>query len=182
MKITVIGRGNVGGGLAEMWQRAGHQVDALGSDGGDASASDVVVVAVPGNAIDDALGRITGIEGKPVIDTTNAARGRAGDFPSLAHQVKSHTKGPVAKAFNLNFAALYDQISDQRLPPSNFFCGDEEVRPFAEQLSRDAGYEPVYAGGLENARAMEDFLAVVISALRGGLGPFFIRVAKPGER
>jgi predicted dinucleotide-binding enzyme len=26
MKITVIGRGNVGGGLADRWKKAGHEV------------------------------------------------------------------------------------------------------------------------------------------------------------
>ena len=38
MKITVIGRGNVGGGLAKRWRAAGHEVQELGRDGGDASA------------------------------------------------------------------------------------------------------------------------------------------------
>src|SRR5215475_14382131 len=36
MKITVIGRGNVGGGLARRWREAGHEVEELGRDGGDA--------------------------------------------------------------------------------------------------------------------------------------------------
>ena len=48
MKITVIGRGNVGGGLAGLWTVAGHTVTTLGRDGGDASEADVVLVAVPG--------------------------------------------------------------------------------------------------------------------------------------
>jgi predicted dinucleotide-binding enzyme len=47
MRITVVGRGNVGGGLARLWAAAGHDVTALGRDGGDAAGSDVVVVAVP---------------------------------------------------------------------------------------------------------------------------------------
>src|SRR5690349_15119003 len=48
MKITCIGRGNVGGGLAGFWESAGHEVQTLGREGGDASDADVVVVAVPG--------------------------------------------------------------------------------------------------------------------------------------
>ena len=48
MKIVTIGRGNVGGGLAALWRKAGHEVTALGHDGGDASDADVVLVAVPG--------------------------------------------------------------------------------------------------------------------------------------
>ena len=37
MNITSLGRGNVGGGLAKRWQRAGYTVTLLGRDGGDAS-------------------------------------------------------------------------------------------------------------------------------------------------
>jgi glycerol-3-phosphate dehydrogenase len=29
MRITVYGNGNVGGGLADLWERAGHQVTRL---------------------------------------------------------------------------------------------------------------------------------------------------------
>src|ERR671915_912412 len=71
MKIVVVGRGNVGGGLARLWTRAGHEVTALGHEGGDGSHADVVVIAVPGDAIEDALSRVTGINGKTTIDATN---------------------------------------------------------------------------------------------------------------
>jgi predicted dinucleotide-binding enzyme len=50
-----------------------------------------------------------------------------------------------------------------------------------EQLSRDAGYDPVSLGGLEYARAMEDGLRLLFAANQAGLGPFFYRFAKPGE-
>jgi len=40
MNITVIGRGNVGGGLGSLWEKAGHMVTALGREGGDAADSD----------------------------------------------------------------------------------------------------------------------------------------------
>lgn len=36
MSITVIGRGNVGVGLARRGERARHTVTAIGRDGGDA--------------------------------------------------------------------------------------------------------------------------------------------------
>src|SRR5438128_12371343 len=55
MNITVIGRGNVGGSLARRWEKAGHEVTELGREGGDASGADAVLVAVPSNAIADAL-------------------------------------------------------------------------------------------------------------------------------
>src|SRR5919198_914447 len=109
MKITVIGRGNVGGGLAARWRRAGHDVTELGREGGDASGSDAVLVAIPSNSIEDAFGNVTGIGDAVVIDATNAFTGRDEGFESLAHQIKSHVGGPVAKSFNCNYAAIYGE-------------------------------------------------------------------------
>lgn len=158
MNIMVIGRGNVGGGLAARWRKAGHQVEEVGKDGGDATYFDAALVAVPSDAIGDALGKVSGLEGKVVIDATNAFGGRNDEFPSLAHEVKSHTNGPVAKAFNLNFAKHYDKIDAQPERPGNLYAADDDARDVVEQLSRDAGYDPVYTGGLDNARALEEFL------------------------
>ena len=64
MNITTIGKGNIGGGLARLWERAGHDVTTLGHEGGDASDADVVLVAVPGGAASDALAKVSGLEGK----------------------------------------------------------------------------------------------------------------------
>jgi predicted dinucleotide-binding enzyme len=181
VKIAVIGRGNVGGGLAELWRARGHDVQEIGRDGGDVSDADAVLVAVPSGVIDEALGKVRGLEGKVVIDATNHFRGERPDFPSLAHQVKSIVGGPVAKAFNTEFAAIYDHLADERTPPGCLYCGDPEALPVAEQLIRDAGYEPVSAGGLESARALEDMLRVLMGVSQAGGGPVFYRFAKPGQ-
>jgi 8-hydroxy-5-deazaflavin:NADPH oxidoreductase len=154
MKIATIGRGSVGGGLATLWRAAGHDVTEIGRDGGDVSDADVVLVAVPSGEIAAALGKVQGLGGKIAIDATNAYGGRDERFESLAHEVKSIVGGPVAKSFNLNFAALYDQIATQRVRPSNFFAADDEARGVTEQLIRDAGYDPLFVGGLERARAL----------------------------
>jgi 8-hydroxy-5-deazaflavin:NADPH oxidoreductase len=180
MKITVLGRGNVGGGLARLWRDAGHEVQELGRDGGDASEADVLLVAVPGPEIASALGGVTGIEGKVTIDATNAVRGRNEEFESLAHEVKSIVGGPTAKSFNLNFANVYDEIGNQRARPSNLYCAEDDAREATEQLIRDAGYDPVYAGGLDRARMLEDHLELLFAVNQAGLGPFFVRYAKPG--
>jgi hypothetical protein len=181
MRIAVIGRGSVGGGLARKWRDAGHEVQELGRDGGDASAADVLLVAVPGPEIANALGKVTGIEGKVAIDATNAARGRNEAFESNAHEVKAIVGGPTAKSFNLNFANLYDEIGAQRVRPANLYCAEDEAREVTEQLIRDAGYDPVDAGGLDKARLLEDHLALLFAVNQAGLGPFFYRYASPGE-
>jgi 8-hydroxy-5-deazaflavin:NADPH oxidoreductase len=181
MRITVLGRGNVGGGLASLWEQAGHEVSALGSDGGDASDAEVVVVAVPSAAIGEALSKVSGIEGKVAIDATNALGERAQGFESLAHQVKSIVGGPTAKAFNINFAALYDQVGDQRARPSNLYAAEDGAREITERLIRDAGYDPVLVGGLDQARPLEDHIGLIFAINQAGLGPFFYRMARPGD-
>jgi predicted dinucleotide-binding enzyme len=50
-----------------------------------------------------------------------------------------------------------------------------------EQLTRDAGYDPAFAGGLENARALEDFMGPIVAFVQANDGPVFYRVARPGE-
>ena len=174
MNISTIGRGNIGGGLGARWRKAGHDVQELGREGGDASDAHVVLVAVPSGSIADALGKVSGLQGKVAIDATNAFGGRNEQFPSLAHEVKSVTGGPVAKAFNLNFARLYDKIDEQPERPGMLYAADEEAREVTEQLIRDAGYEPVPAGDLEQARALEDFLGPFAA-----FGPSFYRFWKP---
>jgi len=182
MNITVIGRGKVGGGLAGRWERAGHNVTRIGRDGGDASDADAVLVAVPSGQIAEALEKVTGLAGKVTIDATNPFAGRNEQFESLTHEVKSITGGPVAKAFNTNFADLYDQIDAQRVRPSNLYAADDGARDITEQLSRDAGFDPVFVGGIEQARVLEEHLTrLEAPAAQHGLGRFFYRYAKPGE-
>jgi hypothetical protein len=102
-----------------------------------------VLVATPGGAVADAFDAVTGWDGKTVIDADQRHGRRAAErgFSSNAEFIKSKTNGPTAKSFNLNFAALYDQIDG----------GSEAVqhlerrrggRDVVEQLIRDAGYDP----------------------------------------
>ncbi|MGH2948362.1 MAG: dinucleotide-binding protein [Solirubrobacteraceae bacterium] len=184
MRITVVGRGNVGGGLADLWERAGHQLTRLGRDGGDVSDAEAVLLAVPGGAIAEALERLQGVEGKTVIDATNATtkscRAEPPDgFRSNAEFVKSKTNGPTAKAFNINYAGLYGRLGEARATPSDLWSGDDEAREVVERLSRDAGYDPVRVGGLETAAAQEGLLDLVGAIAESGLGPFVYRMAPP---
>src|SRR3954447_11157264 len=71
MKIAVVGKGNVGGGLADLWEKAGHEVTRIGRDGGDVSGAEAVLLAVPGGSVAEALASVQGIDGKTVVDATN---------------------------------------------------------------------------------------------------------------
>jgi 8-hydroxy-5-deazaflavin:NADPH oxidoreductase len=95
--------------------------------------------------------------------------------------VKALVGGPAAKAFNLQHAALYDHLDEQPLRPSNVYVADDGAREAAEALSRDAGYEPLFAGGLEQARVLEDAVELFGAIRRAGRGPYFHPFAKAGE-
>lgn len=180
MQVTVIGRGNVGGGLARLWRESGHEVVEIGREGGDVSGSEAVLLAVPAGVIADALQSVTGLDNIPVIDATNLVGGqRPQGFESLAEYVKSLTKGPVAKAFNANFAALYDRVGAARVRPSMVYAADTEAREVTDQLIRAAGYEPVFAGELSSARAVEDFLGIIFAVAQSSTGPFLYRIGSP---
>jgi len=181
MKVVTVGRGRIGGGLAGIWSKAGHEVITLGRDGGDGSAADVVLIAVPGPAIAAALANVSGIAGKVTIDATNAYGQRSAQFASQAHEIKSIVGGPTAKSFNTNWAVIYDQIGQQRVRPSNLFAADPDARQVTEQLIADAGFDPVYVGDLEHARMLEDHLPLIQAVASAGRGPFFYRMAGPGQ-
>ncbi|MFB7719162.1 NADPH-dependent F420 reductase [Nocardia sp. NPDC056100] len=181
MRITVIGRGHVGGGLAKRWTKAGHEVTAVGRDGGDATGSEVVVVAVPGNAVVQGLAAVSGLGGQVTIDATNSFGDRPEGFDSVALQVKSIVGGPTAKAFNTNFASIYDAIDAEPVPPGTLFAAEDEARAVTERLIRDAGFDPIHLGDLTKAPLLESLIALTSTLDRGDLGPFFYRFNRPGE-
>src|SRR3954454_12897438 len=182
MNIAVVGKGNVGGRLADLWESAGHEVTRIGRDGGDVSDADAVLLAVPGGAVPDALSGVQGIEGKTVVDATNLVGDDPPEgFASNAEFVKSRTNGPTAKSFNINFARLYDKLGDARAAPGNLWCGDDDAREVVEQLNRDAGYDPIHAGSLDNAAAQESFIGLAFAVSQAGMGPFVYRMASPDE-
>src|SRR5436305_9937299 len=141
------GQGNVGGGLGDLWEKAGHDVARIGKDGGDVSGADAVLLAVPGGGIADALDKVQGLDGKTVIDATNliGAEPPSG-FASNAEFVKSKTNGPTAKSFNLNFARSFGRLRQTKAVPSNIWSGYEESGQGVEQPNRGPRYEPVDPG------------------------------------
>lgn len=182
MNITTIGRGKIGGALADRWERAGHTVARLGRSGGDVSGADALLVAVPSCDIADAFRRVSGLGGQLAIDAMNALDGRDDAYESLTHEVKALVGGPAAKAFNLQHHLLYAHVDDQRKPPSNLFAVDDVGRARVEQLIRDAGFDPVYVGGLEQARPLEECVRLFGAVrIHNGGQPHFHRFAKPGE-
>jgi hypothetical protein len=109
-------QGNIGGGLARLWEQAEHNVTTLGRDGGDASGADVVFVAVPSGSVSEALGRVSGLEGKIAVDAANAFTGR--DLAAVLAEKRSHgrmvTLDDVAPAGVAWFGGLLRRAHDVR--------------------------------------------------------------------
>ena len=98
MRIAVVGRGRVGGGLARRWTSRGHDVTAFGREGGNASGADVVVIAIPGNAVTEGLARVAGLAGQVTIDATNTFAPPPSGHASVAAQVKAVVGGRTVRA------------------------------------------------------------------------------------
>src|SRR5690242_14484177 len=116
MKIAIIGKGNVGSALERGLTRAGYEVRATGKEQVQETAAwgDVVILAVPFAAIDDAV-RTMGdaTRGKVLVDATNALdenMGLAlGCTTSGAEELQKKAAGAkVVKAFNTVFAQHMD--------------------------------------------------------------------------
>jgi predicted dinucleotide-binding enzyme len=183
MKITTIGRGTIGGTLAKLWTAAGHDVTQLGRTGGDAADADVVLLAVPNQAVPAALASVTGLTGKVVLDATNRLSGEAPPtgYPSIAEYVKATAGGPVAKAFNLNYGNLYAQAASAATRPGNIWVGDDGARAAVEQLSRDIGMQAVNGGPLSRAATQEDFGYILNAIVADAGGLVFYRFATPSD-
>ena len=185
LKIGIIGTGDIGGALAKHWARAGHQLlissrhpeqlqalaQALGPNvkvgtpREAAAFGEVVLVSVPYNATPQ-VGRdfAAELKDKVVIDTGNPYPSRDGDMAVRDRQrgtgvaSKEYLPGTkLVRAFNaINAGPLADEafIEPERLgiPLASDY---PEALKVAEQLVRDAGFDPVVVGGLSRAREFD---------------------------
>lgn len=176
MRIAVIGTGNVGQALGSSLLRAGHEVtfaarDAdktrqvarqLGAKAADRPAqavasAEVVVLAVPYDALPDAAGEIREqAAGKVVIDPTNPGPATGGG-PSAAEQLAERLPGThVAKALNTLFGTFMAQPDLHGRKVDALFATDsDEARSKVAELLSSLGFRPVDIGGLQSARQME---------------------------
>lgn len=189
MRIAVIGAGNVGATLGKAWLATGHSVTygVRKPDGTHpeektvheaATGAEVVVLATPWPAIEDALAACGDLSGKVVVDCTNPL------LPGLAGlELGTTTSGVekvaalapaacVVKAFNtVGFNVMANPVFDGR-PVSMLYCGDDAgAKTAVRRLIVDCGFEPVDAGPLKQARLLEPFALLWISmAMQYGYG------------
>jgi predicted dinucleotide-binding enzyme len=165
-KVGIIGDGNVGSALRRGLERAGYQVRTVGKNAGQVKETggwaDVIILAVPYQAIDDAITELgDGITGKTIVDVTNALTGdmhlASGCTASGAEALQQKARAAkVVKAFNTQFAANMDTgaVGGQQL--TTFAAGDDAgAKGQVIQMARDIGFDAVDAGPLQNARLLE---------------------------
>jgi 8-hydroxy-5-deazaflavin:NADPH oxidoreductase len=190
LKIGIIGAGQIGGTLAMLWVKAGHEVlvssrhpqelQALARSLGPrahvgtpreaALFGDVVLVSVPYAALPQ-IGRDLKAElaGKVVLDTGNPYPERDGPMA-----VEARAKGTgvasaqflpgvrLVRAFNaINSGDLRNEAHRSGEPIAIPLAGDDpQALELAQRLVRDAGFAPVVVGPLSRAREFDVGTAV----------------------
>lgn len=175
--IAVLGAGKIGGTLGRKWVAAGHQVafgvtdpaspraQALRAELGPSAtiggvaealaASEVVVLAVPGGAVDELIGAYASqLDGKTVIDAANRMGG--GPMSSVAAISAAAPNARVYRAFNsLGWENFADPVVNG-VQADLFYAGpDDGARATVERLIGDVGLRPVYVGGPEQVSVVD---------------------------
>lgn len=192
MRVAVLGAGKVGGTLGRKWAAAGHRVTFGVRDlqdprlagltaGGDVAVAgpadaiadaEVVVLAVPGPAVDDLLAAHgAALDGRIVVDATNHIG--AAVLSAVAALTVRAPGAAVFRAFNTlgweNFAE--PRFAD--VQADLFYCGSDEAGPRAavERLIADVGLRPVRVGGLDQVDVLDGVLRLWFALAVGqGMG------------
>ncbi|MFY0524153.1 NADPH-dependent F420 reductase [Archangium gephyra] len=178
LKIAIIGNGNVGSALEKGAQRAGYEVRTTGADPTDVRAAgawgDIIVLAIPASARQDAIKNLGDIKGKTLVDPTNLLNqdwSYAGDLKkSGAEQVQEWAAGArVVKAFNTVFAQnmATGKVKGESL--GLLVAGDDAgAKTQVLDLGKAIGFAAVDVGPLINARYLE---ALGFLNIQLGYGP-----------
>jgi predicted dinucleotide-binding enzyme len=185
LRIGIIGTGRIGGALATLWAKAGHelvissrhpeQLQALATSLGPkvrvgtpreaAAFGEVVLISVPYVALPQ-IGRDLKPElaGKIVLETGNPYPGRDG---AMAEDARAKGTGVASAEFlpGVRLVRAFNAINHRSLTSEAHRTGelvgiplagdDAEALKVAERLVRDAGFEPVVVGDLSRAREFD---------------------------
>ena len=184
-KIGIVGAGKMGGALAELWAKAGHEVMIssrhpeelkaqaqaigpkvhVGTVREAAAFGPVVLIAMPYGKwpeISDEIKSET--VGKTVIDLTNPYPDRDGPMAEQARKETTGVADPkylpgahLVRAFNsIIWTDLRKQAHRAGAPAAIAVAGDDaNAVAVTSQLVRDAGFEPVMVGPLSSARLFD---------------------------
>jgi 8-hydroxy-5-deazaflavin:NADPH oxidoreductase len=201
MNIGIIGSGNVGGTLGTRWAKAGNCVTfgtrkpeskemqdlvakagptARAASTPEAAKADILLLAMPWEATEQAIAAAGDLSGKVLIDATNPLAGIdslvVGGTTSGGEQVAKWARGAkVVKAFNTIGNSIMANTAFPGSTPVLLYCGDDAAaKQSVHTLAAELGFEPVDAGPLSMARTLEPAALLWISlAFKQGLGREF---------
>ncbi len=181
MRIGILGSGFIGGPLGRLWAGAGHEVmfssrhpeklvklaEQAGSKAKTgtieeaAEFGDVIMEAVPFLSIPDLPSDL--LAGKVVLSAANYYPSRDGHIElggkTQSEWVASHLPGAkLVKAFNMMRAGEIERRANGEPfdPLAVFLASDDaEARTVAEQLVREAKFEPVFVGRLADSAVFQ---------------------------
>jgi predicted dinucleotide-binding enzyme/3-methyladenine DNA glycosylase Tag len=182
MHIAILGAGQIGSALGRLWHAAGHDVtfaardaarpQALAAELGErahaapvadaVAAADVVLVAVPGSAVTGVLQAAGPLDGRVMIDAANSFGQQQTTLRSLAD---AFPRARWVRAFNSLSASIMADDNHREPPWVMFLSGDEEAKPAVAQLIRDAGFDPVDLGGIDDSRLQDPGSALWLNIL-----------------
>jgi 8-hydroxy-5-deazaflavin:NADPH oxidoreductase len=187
MNICILGFGNVGSRLAHLWSEAGHTLsvglrsnskhrDAARKAGFTVSephiavqSADVVAVAVPWEAVKDALSNAGPLDGKILIDATNPLNS---DLRVLTPKEGSSAQQIVAWFPAARVVKAFNTIGAANMGNSAFdlyYCSDDkEAAEIVHGLIKETGMRPVNAGPLHNAGYLEHLAGLWIFLAMSG--------------
>jgi predicted dinucleotide-binding enzyme len=182
--IAILGAGSVGGALGRRFLALGHDVRfgvsnpdgekymalaaetriPVSSVGEAVRGADLVVLAVPYDAVKAALAAAGDLDGRIVVDCTNPlafADGRLsltrGFDTSGAEEVARLAPGArIVKCFNqTGYANMVEPVVGE-VESAMFVCGDDaDAREVVRALAASIGFDAIDAGRLEVARLLE---------------------------
>jgi predicted dinucleotide-binding enzyme len=178
MNVGVIGKGKLGSALGNALSLAGHQVTygvKEPSGTGESSISDtfakseVVLLAVPYEAVPSVLNNAEVAEGLILVDCANPV---APDFSGLStvgtssaeQTAKLAPRARVVKAFNTVGAGIIENPRFPDGPPTMPIAADDsEAAKLVMSLASDIGFDAVHTGPLIQARQLESLAWLWIS-------------------
>jgi hypothetical protein len=201
MQVAIIGAGRVGTTLGSCWAQKGHEIIygvrnpqsekaqqllasspshvRVASVAEAAGGAQLILLATPWDATQEALQSAGNLAGKIVIDATNPLQSgmdglTLGWNTSAGEQVAAWAPGArVVKAFNTTGSGNMDNPNYPAGVVTMFICGDDdEAKRAVTTLAEDAGFDVVDAGALTSARYLEPVAMLWIHLAYGmGNGP-----------
>ena len=150
---------------------SGESADRMRGDGfsvvevGEAASADLIVLAVPWQAVADTFEATGTLAGKIVVDATNPLTASLdlalGFDDSAGETVARLTPGArLVKAFNTTGAGNMAEAGAFESRPMMPIAGDDaEAKAVVGKLAEDLGFEAVDAGPLKASRLLEPLAA-----------------------